>query len=196
MAFKVSGRELIDAYAPYINKTCKESVLIRPDREYRVWYDDGQLTIESPWLKRNRTYEILYRIGPSPVGEDFPHYEVDAIDFSMHPETFLPLYGYYTVDDLSEIAFDDLVRENGYTIMCRDITADGFPTMYRDLLSRQARRETIPSLKGAYLTFPYSAMSYVPPELQHHIARYIEAISSPSRQGIPRIVRETYVPGK
>jgi hypothetical protein len=199
MAFiaDISGRELIRLYAPYADRECSSYALVRPDKIYQVSYDPSsqRIGIVSDSVKlRDSSGTWNYLIGPSPMRDYF-------LQLRLEHGTWLggtnrgwkliafPLHGHYR--PLAYYAeFDKLVRDVGYTAICRKIDEESFPTMYRALLQQQARREVVPSLSRYSIaaTYPTTALSLMPKELHGEVGRYIEALTSPQRRGIGRII--------
>jgi hypothetical protein len=163
-------------------------VLLKPTETYTIRYNPTTRKI------RIVSDSMKYRLGPG-----MWIYEIEprgSAYWTGHPEgvaTFenmrwreplpTPLHGHFEVYAHNTAAFDELVRSQGYGIVCETITERSFPTMYRALLEEQARREIVPPLRSYYISSRYApALSMMPGELHGEVARYIRALASPPRR--------------
>jgi hypothetical protein len=210
MAFttNLNGSELIRLYDPYINRNDDRYALVKSGGVYRVIYEPETRTVKIGSNSRKFRlgsywhYEIELAIGVQQYNDPVRcrwnggHYwtatvgrpGADRSHYSHRQRVPLPLRGYFLhLESWNEDAFDELVREQGYTLMCKSIDEVRFPDLFRTLLTDQARREVVSNLRHAFLVFRYSAMSAVPRELVSIVAKYVELYTSPDR-GVGRIL--------
>jgi hypothetical protein len=183
--YRVRGEQLIALY-PH-NIRCDQYVLVKPGRSYRIKHDHD-ITVESNSRKylapgywvyvieattRSPTYMA---VRPEWIGHKVRSLGSVGVGPLEWTEITLPLQGVYAVDPEYEEQFDELVRSQGYTIMCATIDEIAFPRMYRQLL----RQPAIPYLKSYYLSVPHSPLlSMMPPELHGQVAEYVEKLATP-----------------
>jgi hypothetical protein len=167
------------------------TVLIRQGGVYRIRYQHNTIRVESSSCKhRTSPGYVIYRIetrdGSPPSRVRRSYTGLHTMKKCHRRQLSLPLRGVYILES-GEEEFDTLLQQQGYVSMCEYITEHTFPEMYYALLERQARREVVPIVLDAYLMFRCSSMA-IPRELQYRVAQYIEAIVSPKREGVKRIL--------